>query len=232
MPDEAGAAARNHDVEQSHKMQHRINGRAVRRLDELNDALRQARLRRRIGEQRTDGHIGAQGLFAAAQQHGVARLETESRRIGRHVWTRLVDDADDADGHAHATDFQPVRAHGRIVVPRHRVGQHRRLAQAFGHLVDAVLVEHEPIEIRVLKPRLPRVLEIEGIGFKNQLAAFLQRIGHEAQGLVLDARRDDGQLARCRLCRLCFLPHEFLDIHVRSSSFCCLTPSGPYCRDG
>ena len=55
-----------------------------------------------------NGARRVQRLRAAAQDHGVARLHAERRRVRRHVRPALVDDADDADGHAHARDLETV----------------------------------------------------------------------------------------------------------------------------
>ena len=45
---------------------------------------------------------------AAAQDRGVAGLQAQRAGIGRHVGPALVDDADDAQGHAHALDLEAV----------------------------------------------------------------------------------------------------------------------------
>ncbi len=48
------------------------------------------------------------GLGAAAQDGGVAGLEAEHGGVAGDVGTRFVDDADDADGHAHLPQLQAV----------------------------------------------------------------------------------------------------------------------------
>ena len=55
-----------------------------------------------------DGGAGEAALRAAAQDHRIGRLQAQRARIGRHVGTALVDDADDAQRHAHALDPQAV----------------------------------------------------------------------------------------------------------------------------
>ena len=53
--------------------------------------------------------LECEALGAAAQDRGIAGLEAERAGIGRHVRAALVDDADDAERHAHALDRQAVR---------------------------------------------------------------------------------------------------------------------------
>ena len=54
------------------------------------------------------------------------------------VGARLVDEADDAEGHAHARDLEAVGPAPRLHRLAHGIGQGRDLAQARRHLLDAV----------------------------------------------------------------------------------------------
>ena len=55
-----------------------------------------------------DGGRGVEAVGAAAQDRGIAGLEAEAAGIRRHVGPRFIDDADDADRHAHAAKSQAV----------------------------------------------------------------------------------------------------------------------------
>ena len=52
----------------------------------------------------------AEGVGAAAQDRGIARLEAERAGVGGDVGPALIDDADDAERRAHALDVEAVRA--------------------------------------------------------------------------------------------------------------------------
>ena len=55
-----------------------------------------------------NGAAGMHALGAAAQDGGVAGLQAQRARIAGHVGPALVDDADDAERHAHARDVEAV----------------------------------------------------------------------------------------------------------------------------
>ena len=186
----------------------------VREVDELDGALGDARLVGSLGKQGADGDIRADGLRTAAQDDGVAGLEAEPRGIGRDIRARLVDDADDAERHAHAADLEAIGADRRVVARRNGVRQGRRLAQALRHRGDAALVEQQAVEVRALDLLLARVLDVERIGLQDDLAALLERVSHRQKRLVLDICAEQSELCRCALRRLCLFLHFCLDIHL------------------
>ena len=212
--DEAGTAARDDDIEIAAQVHHDIDGLAVREVDELDGALGDARLVGSLGKQGADGDIRADGLRTAAQDDGVAGLEAEPRGIGRDIRARLVDDADDAERHAHAADLEAIGADRRVVARRNGVRQGRRLAQALRHRGDAALVEQQAVEVRALDLLLARVLDVERIGLQDDLAALLERVSHRQKRLVLDICAEQSELCRCALRRLCLFLHFCLDIHL------------------
>ena len=55
-----------------------------------------------------DRGVGVGGLLPAAKDHGVAALDANGRRVGRHVRPRLVDEEDHPQRHADLLHFQPV----------------------------------------------------------------------------------------------------------------------------
>ena len=79
--DETRPAARNHDIQEAVEVQHRLYALSVGRADEANRARRHSRLLRRLREKRRNRRIRANRVCAAAQQHGVARLQAKPSRI-------------------------------------------------------------------------------------------------------------------------------------------------------
>ena len=101
--DEALAAARHDDVDRAvEALQHEADGVAIGRRHELDRGFGQARRLQARGEAGMDGGARVMALRAAAQDRRVAGLEAERAGVRRHVGAAFVDDADDADRHAHA----------------------------------------------------------------------------------------------------------------------------------
>ena len=102
--DQAFATARDEHV---HKIVHGeqgANGGAIAGGDELHGARGEAGLGDTFRHAVGDHAIGVQRFRPAAQNRGVARFQTQTRRVRRHVRTRLVNDAHHAQRHAHLAD--------------------------------------------------------------------------------------------------------------------------------
>ena len=87
-------------------------------------------------------------LAATAQDGRIAGLEAQRTGIARHVRPALVDDADDAERHAHALDPQPVRTHPVRHDRADGIRERRDLLDADGHRLDARSIETQPVEHR------------------------------------------------------------------------------------
>ena len=86
---------------------------------------------------------------------------------------RLVDDADDAERHAHPLDAQAVRArplgdHGQPT------GSGTAISRRPRHGVDPSFIEHEPVDEGAGETAPPGRLEVAGIGGKHGLDARLE----------------------------------------------------------
>ena len=66
--------------------------------------------RRPCGKRGMDGAARAQAVGAAAQDRGIAGFQAQRAGIGGHVRPALIDDADDAERHAHPLDRHAVRS--------------------------------------------------------------------------------------------------------------------------
>ena len=95
-----------------------------------------------------DGGVAADRLGAAAQDRRVARLEAQPRGIRGHVRTRFVDDADDAERHAHATDLDTGGAVAQDRDLAHRVGQRGDFARPSA-MASGLRRQREPVDERV-----------------------------------------------------------------------------------
>ncbi len=102
-----------------------------------------------------DGARGMEALGAAAQDRRIAGLEADAAGIRGHVRPRLVDDADDAERHAHALDGEAVRPRPFGQHGADGIGKGRDLLQPLGHRLDALVVELQPVEQRARHPPAP-----------------------------------------------------------------------------
>ncbi len=103
------AAAWHDDVDVFAQPHQRSHGGAVGDADQLDRGLGQSGTLQSGAHAGGDGAIRFERLGAAAQDAGVTGLDAERRGIGGHVRARLVDDADYAERHAHASDLDAAR---------------------------------------------------------------------------------------------------------------------------
>ena len=144
-----------------------------------------------------DGLIGMERLLAAAQNGGVAGLETEAGGVRRDVGARFVNDDDHADGRGNLLQAQAVGAGAVVEHAAHRVGQGGHFAQTLGHGRDAFVVQLEAVEHGVGKAALRRRLPC-----RSALASWMaRRLCSSASAMAsrqafFSAARQPGQLAR------------------------------------
>src|SRR3989454_976188 len=210
------AAARDDEVDVPVLLEHGRHRLAIGDVDELDRLGRRAGLLERLGQHGRDEGVGLDRLAAAAEQHRIARLHAETGRVGGDVGPRLVDEGDDAEGHAHAGDLDAVGPPPRLRDGADRIGQRGDLAQAVGHLLDAGLAERESVEEGARQAPSPRALQVGAVGLEEGRRLLLQRARHVRQRLVLHARAAErervGGLARGARFRFDQLP----DVHAGS----------------
>ena len=152
-------------------LQHR---HAVRRKSRLNDALPQSR---RNGSSRTAR------LSAAPQNAGVSALEGESRRVGGHVGTGLVNDGYHPHRNRALLYAQTVGTGYRFQRQTHRVGQSGGLTNAVRHGGDSFLVQGQAVQ-HYLRNIVPRRFNVQGVFLQNSFPLIFQRVRHVVQSLI------------------------------------------------
>ena len=133
----------------------------------------------------------------AAQEHGVARLQADSRGVAGDVRPVLVDDRDHAERDADTLDLETVRALPSVEDLTHRVGQPGDVAQPFRHRLEAGVGEPQAVERTGLHPAGRGGVEIEGIRGEDLAAAVDEQVGGGVEGRVL-LRRGRASQSRCR----------------------------------
>ena len=106
---------------------------------ELDAVAGQPGLEGRPGDDLGQDPVGAVGVAASAQDHGVAGLEAEGGGVDGDVGPGLVDHRDDPERHAHLLDLQPFGSPPALDHLAHRVGQRGDVAQAAGDTPQPLL---------------------------------------------------------------------------------------------
>ncbi len=214
-----GAAAGNDHVHVAVEAQQLTDQSPVRVVDVLYRCLGQT-----WGGQRTLDHphqlqVGVEGLAAAAQYAGVAGLEAEAGDIDGNVGARLVNHADDADGHPAAGETQAVLQYPAVDLGPHGVIQGDHLAHVSYDAGQTGRIEQQPIQHGLRQPRLAPCSDVLLVGSQDLGASRLQFVGDGSQRPILLCRADGGQLIGGLTGRL---PH-FFQTHDCSLLFmrCC-----------
>jgi len=127
------------------------------------------------------------GLFAAAQDHGVGGFETEHGCVGRDVGARLVNDHDDAEGHAAFFDHESVGARAFPEFLADGVCQRGHLADARDHRVDPRVGEGQPVDHGAGEAGGPGGGDVLRVGGLDRRALAVDGVGHGEQDRVLPA---------------------------------------------
>ena len=192
---EGVGAARDEQVDQAVAAQQLADLLAGLRLEQT-----------RVGQTRLDGSrvddveerlVGAHGLAAALEDGAVAALEAQGRDLHERVGTRLEDDADHADGAAHAHQREALVELAGEQRATDRVGQADGVVDAGADVGQLVLVEAQALDhgrghaVSLGGGEVPRV------GGKDRVAVGEQRLLDVGEcGIAhLDRRgRHDGAL--------------------------------------
>ena len=169
--DQALAAPRDRQVDVLGQGQQVADRRAVGRADELDGVLREPARGQVVGQNPVQGPIRVDRFLAAAEDHRVAALDAECRRVDGHVRPALVDHEDHAQGHADLGDLQPVGPAARVHDLADRVGQPGDLGEGPGDLVDPLGIEREPVDRRRIQAEPRRRGDVPGVGLEDLLAS-------------------------------------------------------------
>ena len=117
------------------------------------------------------------GLAAAAEDAGVARLDAQGSSVDGDVGPRFVNDGDDAQGHSHLADMQPVGPVPFFKAAADRVGKLDDLAHAGSHIVNPLFCQLQTIQHGFAHAVVPCRGNIQVIGFDNAGRLPFQLVG-------------------------------------------------------
>ena len=159
----------------------------------------QAGLGQPVPQGRGDDRVGGDGRGGAPQQDGVAGLEAQAGGVAGDVRAVLVDDADHPERDADPLDPEAVGADPALDDLPHRVGQAAtsRRPSAMAATRPASSRRRSSDVASAAGGRGP--VHIDGVGLQDGIAAALDQVGRDPQGVVPGGRRRGGQHTRRRL---------------------------------
>ena len=133
----------------------------------------------------------------------IARLEAQRGGVGRDVRPRFVNDADDAERHAHSSDLDAGRPVFEVGDLADRIGQCGDLAQAVGHRGDAFRVQRQAVDeclvvacgARSRDIARVRGEQLPGIAFDRRRRGFQRGVLGPRRRSCDDARRSASPFA-------------------------------------
>ena len=136
-----------------------------------------------------DGARRAMAVGSATQDHGVAGFHGQPAGVGGDVGPALVDHADDAERHLDALDGHAVRPRPGFGDPADRIGKAAHHVEAFGHRLDALVVQGQPLDHGGGQACGLAVGEILGVGGKDLGFAGTNGRRHAGERAILLRRR-------------------------------------------
>ena len=163
-----------------------------------------------------DGGGRVKTIGAAAQDRRIAGFHAQRSGIGRHIGAAFIDDADDADGHAHPRNFhavgtRPLRHHFA-----HWIRQLRNILKPLRHGLDAGGREREAVKEAGLQVLGLRRFEVSGVFINNHRGGFTDFSGHCGQRRILLFRLGQCQWLGGGARRVPQGLHRLHHVHARS----------------
>ncbi len=142
---QSGAAAGDEHVDVLIHLQQLIHQRTVRRENALHRVLGEAGRLQRIMDSVHQRLVGADGLFAAAQNGGVAGLHQQGGGINRDIRAGFINHRDNAERRAFFMDLQPLRMGHFIKAFADRVRELRDMTDIADDAVNAGVVQQQTV---------------------------------------------------------------------------------------
>ncbi len=214
MADKAGPAPRHEHVHNAMQAHQHVGRRMIGGGDGADAAGRHAGGHGGGVKHLGDGDAGALRKRPSAQHDGVARLQADARGVGGDVRARLVDDGDDAEGDADALKLDARFERAALLHDVDRVGQRHQILERRSHRLDAIGIEHQPIEQAFLHLRGTRRFHVLIVCGKDFRRVCTQGGRHRAQGVVALLRRRLGKRTARHLRGLSDAAHLIFKLHV------------------
>ena len=157
--------------------------------------------------------IGAERLFSASENHRVSCLQAQCCRVGGHIGTGLIDDANHAQRDGDFLNAQTIGPHAAFQHLSHRVRLGLYLPHTVSHACNALFIQRQPVHQRTGHTILFRREKVFPVCSQNFFRMCLQRGSNGLQRCVLlisGNRQFSGRL-------LCSCAHFFQSCHFCAS---------------
>ena len=188
--DEALAAARDDAMDERVEFEQRVEGGAVGRGNQLDGVGGETGGGERGGDEGGEGGVGVEALLAAAENGGVAGLQAKDGAVDGDVGAGLIDDADDADGHADFADVQAVGAGRFFQQIADGIGERDDLADGDGEMVEARGRESESVAGGGGESGGFGGGEVLGVGGEERGVGGVDQVGEAGEGGIFGGGRD------------------------------------------
>ena len=186
--DQIFAAAGDDEVDVLIHLEHQFDGVAAGPGQQLHRAVGDARLDRRLVEETGKELVALEGVAAAAQDHGVARLERDAGGVDGDVGARFVDYPHHAEGHGDLGYPDPVGAGPFVDDAPDGVVLGGDGAQPGDHVVDSSVGEGEAVELRRGQTGTARGVEVAFVRLLERIAIPVDVPRHEFERADLVGR--------------------------------------------
>ena len=134
--------------------------------------------------------VTVNGFRTASQNHRIARLQAQRRRFDRHVRSRFINHAYDAQRHAHGANIDARWHRTHIRHSADRIGQRRHLGEPLLQHIELRGRQRQPVEQSGFEPTLASLLQVHFIRRQNGVPISGNRGANLQQRLIalLDTR--------------------------------------------
>ena len=178
--DESGTSARDEQVHAVIGTQQGVGALAVGRK-QGHQVGRQSLPTEHIADERHGCRVRIPGIAPSLQYAGTTGLQAEGEHIEGHIGSRLVDDADDAEGDAHPCQLHAVGADAVLQDASQRRGERGDRTHVVGYALQAFCRELQPVVFRVVGVH---ACQVAAVGGEEGVSLCLNLVGGQAQGLV------------------------------------------------
>ena len=186
---------------------------AIGGLDDLHGIGRQAGAGQAFLDDFCERLVAMDRFRAAAQYRRIATLDAQAGGVDGDVRPRLVNNADDAERHAHLADLDAARTVFHVRDFTDRICQRDNLFKSFRHCADGLVRQRQAVQHGGCEAAGERGVEVELVRCAQQRGIAADRCGDQRKRLVFCSRVSFRHGARGKTGALAKVGHVLLNVH-------------------
>jgi hypothetical protein len=187
--DQRLATARDDDVDQAARRQHRADAGSVCNRHELDGISGQATGDDAFNHRGMNGPAGVDRFRSAPQDDGIARHQAQRACVGGDIGATFINDADDAQRHADAFQHQPVGPFSPVNDRACGVRQAGNRFNARRNAFQTHFIQRQPVKHCSCQTVILTRCQIDGIGRKDRWTLHTNGGRRTTQSLCFVSRR-------------------------------------------